>query len=83
MPQSERSEVIQDLMTWLEAKSKTRGATHKEIIHHVQVNITSMGATPRTCENYIRDLLNAKLIESKDLRWKVTKEGHDWIKRRK
>ena len=44
MPQSERSQIIKAFLKWIEAKTKKGGASLRECIKHIQVEITEMGA---------------------------------------
>ena len=84
MPQSERSQIMKELLSWLDAKSKGKGkgATLKEIIHHTQLEITDLGASNRTIRGYIRDLLRTQLIHTDGLRFMVTEEGKNWLERK-
>ena len=82
MPQSERSETIKQFLKWLNAKSKQSGASRQECINHMHIEITNMGAEPKRCEIYLRDCLQCKLIEEKDYKFSITKDGQSWIRRK-
>lgn len=79
MPQSERSKTLKELMKWL--ASQDPGATVPAIHAQVRNEITQLGATQKTIQNYIEDLHNAGLIEYKHPYWRVTKFGRDWLER--
>ena len=82
MPQSERSETIKQFLKWLNAKSKQGGASRRECIDHLHIEITDMGAEPRRCEIYLKDCLDSKLIEVKGFKFSITTDGQSWIKRK-
>jgi len=77
MPQSERSEILKQLLKWLVSLEK--GATAAEIRQHVKCGITELGASDNTIRKYIEDLKGAGLIEYEHPFWKVTKFGRDWL----
>lgn len=83
MPQSERSQIMKELLRWVNAKSKKNGATTSEILHHCMSEITSLGASERTVQNYIRTLNDLGLIAIYRLKWKTTDKGQNWLKRKK
>jgi len=62
MPQSERSEIIKEFLSWLGAKTRQTGATRQECIRHIQLEITNMGAEEKRCEKYLKDCEKAGLI---------------------
>lgn len=82
MPQSERSNTIKELLKWLNAKSKKEGATLKEIIHHVTLEITELGATDRTIRGYIRTLLRTGMIKPKGTKFICTDKCKNWLERK-
>jgi len=73
MPQSERSLIM------LQAKSKTRGASRTEIITHIQVEITEMGASRKKCEEYLKSCLDLGFIYIERLRFKTTEACKNWL----
>jgi len=79
MPQSERSNVLKELLKWL--ASQENGATVSAIHAQVRNEITQLGATPKTIENYITDLHAAAFTEYKHPFWRVTRAGRDWLER--
>lgn len=82
MPQSERSQIIKEILKWLEAKSKRKGATMQEIIDHTQLEISEMGATTKTIKGYVRSLSRNGLIQNKGLRFTITPKGENWLQRK-
>lgn len=82
MPQSERSEIIKEFLLWFEAKTKQGGAHIKEMVSHIQIEITNMGATARRCREYIKDCEHAGLIRREGQRFKITEKGEDWLRRK-
>lgn len=82
MPQSERSQIIKEMLKWLQAKSKKNGATLKEIIDHTQLEISEMGATSRTIKGYVRSLTRNGLIQTKGVRFIITSKGQNWLERK-
>lgn len=79
MPQSERSKTLRELLKWL--ASQESGVTVQAIHAQVRNEITQLGATPKTIQNYIEDLSAAGLIEYKHPFWRITKAGRDWLER--
>jgi hypothetical protein len=82
MPQSERSDIIKQFLKWLNAKSKTGGATWQECLRQIQIEITDMGAHERTCRSYLTDLERAKLIYIDGLKFRVSETGKNWLQRK-
>ena len=82
MPQSERSDTIKEFLLWLEAKTKTTGATLQECLKHLQIEITEMGAQDRTCRDYLKVCERAGLIRIDGLKFKVTETGKNWLQRK-
>ena len=85
MPQVERSEKIKELLAWIEAKSKgkQRGVTMQEIVRHTQLEITELGATGRTVRGYARSLIKHRLIQGHGIRFKISSQGKNWLRRKK
>ena len=79
MPQSERSKTLREMLKWL--SSQERGAPVQAIHAQVRNEITQLGATAKTIQNYIEDLDTAGFIEYNHPFWKVTKAGKDWLER--
>ena len=79
MPQSERANVLKEIMRWL--ASQEDGATVHAIRYHIKWEITEGGATDSTIKRYIEDLKAGSLIEYKHPRWYTTKFGRTWIER--
>ena len=61
MPQSERANVLKDILRWLVVQEK--GVTLQALSHQIKWEITEGGATDTTIKKYIQDLESAKLIE--------------------
>ena len=85
MPQSERSQTIKDMLKWLYAKTKKDGgAKLNEILHHVTLEITEMGATERTVKKYLDVCQQMGLVSlSLDrLRFMTTRKCKNWLDRK-
>lgn len=68
-----------ELLKWL--ASADDGATTAAIHAQVRNEITQLGATRKTIQNYIEDLHHAGFIEYKHPFWRITKPGRDWLER--
>lgn len=84
MPQSERSATIKEFLWWLRAKSRRKGATMAECINILEKEICEMGATKKRCRSYVESCARVGFISlSPDrLRFTVTSEGENWLKRK-
>lgn len=82
MPQSERSQIIKELLKWLAAKTKQGGASYQECIKHIQVEITEMGAEEKRCKKYLKDCQKAELIYIDGMKFKITDAGKNWLQRK-
>jgi len=82
LPQSERANIIKDFLKWLEAKTKLGGASYRECIRHIQVEITDMGAEEKRCNKYIKSLLDTGLVHTDRLKYKLTDSGKNWLQRK-
>ena len=82
MPQSERSQIIKEFLRWLEAKTKRGGATYRDCVRHIQVEITDMGAEEKRCQKYIKSLERANLIFADGIKFKITDAGKNWLQRK-
>ena len=80
MPQSERSEILKKILTYLE-KQEEEKATMEAIIHHTQWEITEGGASVSTIKKYIESLHRGGLIGYKHPFWHITGHGNKWLKR--
>lgn len=82
MPQSERSYIIKELLKWLEAKTKTRGASRIEIIKHLQLEITEFGCTRKRAEEYLKSCMDLGFISlsPKGPRFIVTDACKNWLR---
>ena len=79
LPQSERAEIIKQILKWLIKKEK--GVTVQEFLYYVKWEITEGGASDKTIKKYLEDLHHAGLIENKHPFWKINKNGKDWLER--
>ncbi len=82
LPQSERSQIIKVFLRWIEAKTKKGGASLRECIKHIQVEITEMGAEEKRCKKYVNDCQKADLIYIDGLKIKITDTGKNWLQRK-
>ena len=82
MPQSERSQIIKAFLKWVEAKTKKDGASLRECIKHIQVEITEMGAEEKRCKKYVIDCQKAGLIYADGMKFRITDTGKNWLQRK-
>ena len=79
LPQSERSEILKQMLKWLSSQEK--GATLQALISYTKWEITEGGATDNTIKKYIQDLSRAMKIEYNQPFWKITEAGKEWMER--
>lgn len=80
MPQSERSQILKELLRWLHAKTvKDGGASRSEIIHFVMVDITELGCTKRRAEAYLQEIVSLGFVSIYRLKFKTTKVCENWL----
>ena len=79
MPQQERSRNLIELLKWLSLKHS--GATTAAMIAYTRNEITQLGATYKTIQNYIEALERAGFIEYKHPFWRITKAGKKFLER--
>lgn len=83
MPQSERSQIIKEMLMWIAAMSKLEGGVRRgELIRFVQLEITDLGAATRTVEKYLADLLRHKLVAIKGNKFYCTQTGKNWLEKK-
>lgn len=83
MPQEKRSYVNIELLKWLHAKTKRGGgATRREIVSHVILEVTDLGATKRTVLNYLQTCLELGLVSIHRNRYRLTSVGKNWLERK-
>lgn len=80
MPQAERSRILIELLKWVASQEK--GATTAGMKAYTRNEITQLGATDKTIENYIDALKTAGFIEYKHPYWRATRAGRDFLERR-
>jgi hypothetical protein len=79
MPQSERSDILKQLIKWL--ATQENGATVQAMLQYTKWEITEGGATDNAIIKYIEDLSKARIIEYNHPFWKVTQFGKEWLER--
>ena len=79
MPQQERSHNQIDILKWL--KTQQNGATTAALKAYTRNEITQLGATDKTIENYIDTLKTAGFLEYKHPFWRITKSGMNFLER--
>jgi len=86
MPQSERSQIIKDMLRWCLAYEKLngKGPKYRNIISHVRREISEMGANIRTIKGYIRACQDEGLLGPIDSlnRIVVTQTGKNWLEKK-
>ena len=83
MPQSERSQIIKQMLMWIDAKTKKDGGVSLgAIIRHTEREITDLGATSRTVKSYLQTLVRHRLVEIKGLKYLSTQTGKNWLERK-
>ena len=83
MPQSERSQIIKEMLMWIAARTtKDGGVRRMELIRFVQLEITDLGAATRTCEKYLDDLVKHRLVVIKGLKYVCTQTGKNWLEKK-
>jgi predicted transcriptional regulator len=79
MPQQERSRNLIELLKWL--SSQNNGATTAAMVAYTRNEVTQLGATDKTIQNYIDALEKAGFIDYKHPFWKTTKAGQTFLER--
>ena len=81
MPQAERTANMVAILKWLRDVQKK--ATRGQLVSYIKVEVTSMGATERTCISYITDLGHYGLIsfEGSPSRFSISLAGKKWLER--
>jgi len=83
VPQSERSQIIKEMLMWIAARTiATGGVARGELIRFVQLEITDLGAATRTVEKYLKDLLRHKLVAIKGSKFYCTQTGKNWLEKK-
>jgi len=83
LPQSERSQIIKELLVWIAAKTKLDGGVRRmELIRFCQLEITDLGAATRTVEKYLDDLVRHKLVAVKGNHYICTQTGKNWLEKK-
>ena len=81
MPQSERSQIIIELLKWIR---DVKTATRSQIINYIRLEATALGSSSRTAVKYFEDLGHFHLIElipRSTARWRITSDGESWLAR--
>lgn len=79
MPQQERSKNQIEMLKWL--KTQQNGATMAALKAYTRNEITQLGATDKTIENYVETLKAAGFIEYKHPFWGITNSGIEFLER--
>jgi len=83
LPQSERSQIIKEMLVWILAKTKLDGGVRRaELIRFVQLEITDLGAATRTVEKYLYDLCKHNLVVIKGNKYLCTQTGKNWLEKK-
>jgi hypothetical protein len=79
MPQQERSHNLQKMLKYL--RGLPQGVTTAALKAQTRNEITQLGATDKTIENYIESLKSAGLIEYNHPFWRITQSGKNFLER--
>ena len=79
MPQAERSRNLKGMLKWL--SNKEQGATTAALKAYTRNEITQLGATDKTIEDYIEHLEKAGFVDYKHPFWRIAKAGRDFLER--
>jgi hypothetical protein len=83
MPQSERSQIIKEMLMWIDAKTRLDGGVRRpELIRFVQLEITSLGAATKTVEKYLNTLVRHHLVTIKGQKYVCTQTGKNWLEKK-
>lgn len=83
MPQSERSQIIKEMLMWIVAKTKKDGgASLSLIVRHCESEITNLGATQRTVQSYLSTLVRHRFVTLKGLKYVSTQTGENWLEKK-
>ena len=77
MPQSERSQVIKRMLTWL--NEQPQGATIGKLLRHVELEITGMGGSTRTIRSYVDRCRQQGLIRADGIKLICTEKCKRWL----
>ena len=79
MPQAERSRNLLELLKWVSQKKE--GVSTAAMKAYTRNEVTRLGATDKTIENYILALKKAGFTEYKHPYWLITKSGRVFLER--
>ena len=83
MPQSERSSIIIQFLRWLQGRCKAKNYPNiQECVKHIEIEITSMGATRKRAISYVKSCESAGLIHRYGLKFKISKDGENWLQKK-
>jgi len=83
LTRSERSKAMKELLKWLNAKTKSsHGARRSEIVRHVVVEITELGATQRAIVGYLDTLVTMGFISIHGNKYLLTSVGENWLEKK-
>ena len=83
MPQSERSAIIKEFLKWMQARCRNNnGPTIQECVRFITLEVTEMGATTKRAKGYVESCARAGLIHTKGIRFVISKDGENWLKRK-
>jgi len=83
MPQSERSQIIKQILSWLNARTKSKKPPKiNEVYHYIESEICEMGASIRVIKGYLRRLEVHGFIRFDGLKVVCTQTGKNWLKKK-
>lgn len=83
MPQSERSQIIKAILSWLYARNKQHKAPRlAEAIRYIESEITDMGASPKTVRRYLERLAVHGMVSIEGGKVICTQTGKNWLEKK-
>ena len=83
MPQSERSQIIKQILRWLEARERSKTSPKiLEAKRYIESEICEMGAAPRTVGSYLARLEAHGFIREVHGCLLCTQTGKNWLEKK-
>jgi hypothetical protein len=83
MPQSDRSKIMKNILSWLMARERAKNPPKiLETKRYIESEICEMGAAPRTVGNYLARLEAHGFIREVHGRILCTQTGKNWLEKK-